>query len=212
MLQAAGKRSHNQFLRSGEVGRYLGTLGADEPAEVLLLGAPALREVCEPCGANALDEEKLRLKSTLEHFRRENGFGRGIAAPQIGITRRFIALNLGDGPFTLADPEITWRSDEKITLWDDCMSLPWILCKMERHASISIQYTDEAGQLQQWERLPVAESELLQHELDHLDGKLIVDEPVGGGAGIVSREEYMSNRSRFDSEVDHFIAPTIKNE
>jgi peptide deformylase len=132
-------------------------------SDVLLLGATELRATCSPVGADDLREEKSRLQQTLEHFRCTNGFGRGIAAPQIGITRRLIALNLGEGPFTLSDPQITWKSDKRISLWDDCMSLPWILCKVERHASISIRYTDDNGKIQQWEKIPTAESELLQH-------------------------------------------------
>jgi peptide deformylase len=114
-------------------------------------------------GDDDVSAEKARLRETLEVFRRKNGFGRGIAAPQIGVTRRFIALNLGKGAFTLSDPEITWKSDKRISLWDDCMSLPWILCKVERHESISIQYIDDKGTKRQWENIPPAESELLQH-------------------------------------------------
>ena len=72
--------------------------GAGAGAEVLLVGADALREVCTPCGGDALLAEKALLLETLEAFRTKNGFGRGIAAPQIGITRRFIAINLGDRP------------------------------------------------------------------------------------------------------------------
>ena len=57
-------------------------------------------------------------------------------------------------------------------LWDDFMSLPWLLC---RSRSISIEFTDEQGGVQQWSDLGESLSELLQHELDHLDGILITD-------------------------------------
>ena len=50
------------------------------------------------------------------------------------------------------------------------MSLPWILCRVERHASISVEFTDDNGDRVLWEDLPTDVSELLQHELDHLDG------------------------------------------
>ena len=59
-------------------------------------------------------EDTQKLISALEKFRAEKGFGRGIAAPQIGILRRFIALNLGDGPQILLNPRITWRSTGNI--------------------------------------------------------------------------------------------------
>ena len=176
---------------------------------VVLLGHPALRETCTPCGHEPLQEQKEALIATLEAFRAENGFGRGIAAPQIGVTRRFIAVNMGDGPRLLTDPEIQWRSDETFTLYDDCMSLPWILCKVRRNKSISVSFQNEDGATEVWERCALPLSELLQHELDHLDGRLIVDIAEGGGQGIVSRDEFESDPSRFRKDVDYFIEPTI---
>ena len=97
--------------------------------DVVLLGHPALRAVCTPCGTDDLSAEKNALVATLQAFRDANGFGRGIAAPQIGVTRRFIAVNMGADhpivtgpPRVLSDPEVTWRSPETFTLFDDCMS------------------------------------------------------------------------------------------
>eukprot|EP00750_Incisomonas_marina_P016297 INCI19084.1.p1 GENE.INCI19084.1~~INCI19084.1.p1 ORF type:complete len:234 (+),score=25.04 INCI19084.1:119-820(+) len=176
---------------------------------VVLLGSPVLREVCRPCGSEPLVGEKEALVSTLEAFRKANGFGRGIAAPQIGIPRRFIAVNMGSGPRVLTDPTITWASDETFSLFDDCMSLPWILCKVRRHVSISVEFSNEDGKLESWEQCDQALSELLQHEIDHLDGKLIVDIAEGGGHGIVSRQEFESDPARFRPDVDYFIEPTI---
>ena len=59
-----------------------------------------------------------------------NGFGRGIAAPQIGIGRRFLAVNMGDeqGTRLLSDPIITWKSHETFTMYDDCMEENCIVC------------------------------------------------------------------------------------
>lgn len=176
---------------------------------VVLLGNPVLREVCRPCGSERLVGEKEALVSTLEAFRKANGFGRGIAAPQIGIPRRFIAVNMGTGPRVLTDPAITWASAETFSLFDDCMSLPWVLCKVRRHVSISVEFSNEDGKLETWDRCDQALSELLQHEIDHLDGKLIVDIAEGGGHGIVSRQEFESDPARFRSDVDYFIEPTI---
>jgi len=64
--------------------------------DVLVLGNPLLREKCSPV-SDFQSEETTRqivmLKQTLDEFRKDNGFGRGIAAPQIGILKRMIALN-----------------------------------------------------------------------------------------------------------------------
>lgn len=176
---------------------------------VVLLGHPALRQCCTPCLNDPLIEEKQALLQTLENFRRENGFGRGIAAPQIGVLRRFVAINMGDGARVLTDPKIQWKSEETFTLFDDCMSLPWLLCKVRRNKSITLEFTNEKGEPEVWERCPKPLSELLQHELDHLDGRLIVDIAEGGGRGIISRTEFERNPKQFEGLVDYFIEPTL---
>ena len=101
-------------------------MNATAPA-VKLLGDPVLRKVCAPVGDPGLASfraENEALRATLADFRTTHGFGRAVSAPQIGIGKRFIALELGSGPWTMIDPEITWTSSESFTLWDDCMSFP----------------------------------------------------------------------------------------
>ena len=180
-------------------------------ATVKLLGEPVLRQVCQPVGADDLHAEKATLAAALAAFRAAHGFGRGIAAPQIGIPRRFVALNLGGQPRVLSDPTVTWGSDDTVTLWDDCMSLPWVLCRVRRHRSISVSFINEDGRQELWEQLPTPTSELLQHELDHLDGVLITDrmsECAGDGQEVmVSREAYDANPEAFNNLVDVQITP-----
>jgi peptide deformylase len=178
---------------------------------VLPLGDPRLRIVCarvEDVHAPAFRTECARLKAALDAFRAEKGFGRGIAAPQIGIPKRFIALNLGRGTHALVNPEITWRSDETFTLWDDCMCFPELLVKVRRHASVSIAFQDEQGVSRTWERLGRAESELLQHELDHLDGVLATDLALDA-RGIIYRAAFEADPTFFQEQVDYVIQPTI---
>ncbi len=178
---------------------------------VLPLGDPRLRRVCDPV-RDVKDPdfqlENRRLKAALDAFRAEMGFGRGIAAPQIGIPKRFISLNLGKGTHSLINPEITWRSEETFTLWDDCMCFPDLLVKVRRHASISIKFLDEAGQPHAWERLGQAESELLQHELDHLDGVLATDLALDSQS-IIYRTAFNTDPAYFQKQVDYVIQPTI---
>jgi peptide deformylase len=113
--------------------------------------------------------------ATLTGFRKRHGFGRALAAPQVCISRRLIAVDLGAGPFAVINPEIKWRSEEAFELWDDCFSVPDKLARVRRHRSISLSYRDEQFRLRRWERLPPDLSELLQHEIDHLDGVLMTD-------------------------------------
>jgi peptide deformylase len=176
-------------------------------SEVLELGDPRLRAVSLPVDdvkASAHRADAERLSATLEGFRRAQGFGRAIAAPQIGIARRFIALNLGKGPQVIANPVVLWKSDATFTMWDDCMSFPSLLVRVERHRSISVRYVDEAGDTREWSNLDIATSELLQHEIDHLDGILAVDLATGRDA-IITRTTYDRHRPLFDATVDYRI-------
>ena len=173
-------------------------------AAVLLVGDPRLRRVAAPVSRTdpGLVDGVARLHATLARFRAEHGFGRAISATQIGVARRFIALNLGEGPFTMFNPEITWRSGETFTLWDDCMSFPFLLVRVARDASIGVEFEDEAGHRQHWERLDRATSELLQHEIDHLDGVLAIDRALDRDA-IVSREVFETMPEHFARLVDY---------
>lgn len=189
----------------------IGSLAAQRDSKVLRLGEPGLRALSVPVD-DVLDSEFVQqargLGRVLEQFRRREGFGRAIAAPQIGVERRFIAVNLGHGPFVVVNPEITWRSQQLMTLWDDCMSFPSLMVKVRRSKSISVRYTTENGEEVVWDRLNPPEAELLQHEIDHLDGILAVDRALDGEA-LVDREVFDTHRSHFEAQVDYVIQPTI---
>ena len=179
------------------------TEGCRPAPAVLLIGDPRLRQVAVPVSPiePGLMHDVSRLHATLARFRAEHGFGRAISATQIGVARRFIALNLGEGPFTMFNPEIVWKSGETFALWDDCMSFPFLLVRVSRNVSISVVFEDETGRRHRWERLDRATSELLQHEIDHLDGVLALDRAVDRDA-IVSREVFESMPEHFARQVD----------
>ena len=177
--------------------------GSAPAAAVLLIGDPRLRRVAAPASPTEPDlmADVATLHATLAEFRAKHGFGRAVAATQIGVPRRFIALNLGAGPFTIFNPEIVWRSGETFTLWDDCMSFPFLLVRVARDASIGVEFEDESGRRQRWNRLDRVTSELLQHEIDHLDGVLALDRAVDRES-IVSREVFESMPEHFTRQVD----------
>lgn len=142
--------------------------------DILLLGDPRLYETSEPV---TRDELPLvagwaqDLHEVMEAIRKRYGFGRAIAAPQLGIMKRMIYMNI-DRPVIIINPEFTNLSDDLFDLWDDCMSLPMLFVKVKRHARATIKFLDENWQEQTWD-LEGDLSELLQHEYDHLDGILI---------------------------------------
>ena len=160
--------------------------------EVLQLGHPALRDVAEEVDdpgspeVAALVED---LRDTLAHWRGTTGYGRAIAAPQIGVKRRVVFLNLGE-PWPLVNPAIVARSAETRVVWDACLSFLFLFCQVVRHREVTVRYQDLAGG---WHEIVAGEAgdlaELAQHELDHLDGILAVDRMVSPRS-LCSREEF----------------------
>jgi peptide deformylase len=161
---------------------------------VLQLGNPKLREVAATVAdpsVPALRGLVEDLADTLAHWRRETGYGRGIAAPQLGVGLRVILLRLpGEDPWPLVNPEIIERSAERIVVWDACLSFLSIFMQVERHREITVRYQDLRGE---WHEVQAGEerdlSELLQHEIDHLDGILAVDR-ITDTKTICTREEF----------------------
>lgn len=151
---------------------------------ILISGDPRLRERSREVEAvdPALLDEASRLIATLRDFKERSGFGRAISAVQVGVMKRMVAMNLGAGPFILLNPDITWRSDATFTVWDDCLSVPDVIVRVRRHSSISIDYRDEQFRPRRWNHLPPDLAELVQHEIDHLNGVLMTDLAEGEGA------------------------------
>jgi peptide deformylase len=154
------------------------------PTEILVDGDPRLRERSAPVESIdlAVGEDVARLCAALTDVRTRLGFGRALAAPQIGVLRRIVAVDLGAGPFVLINPAIAWASDETFEVWDDCFSVPDRIVRVRRHASITVEYVDERMRPRRWSRLPPELAELIQHELDHLDGVLMIDRAAGDDA------------------------------
>jgi peptide deformylase len=127
----------------------------------------------------------------LRYWRTTRGYGRAIAAPQLGIGARSIFMQLaGAEPWPLINPEITPGSTEKIVVWDACLSFLSIFMQVERHRHIRVRYQDTSGNFHE---MDVGDernlSELLQHEIDHLDGILAVDR-ITDIRTLCTREEF----------------------
>ena len=88
-----------------------------------------------------------KVHAALLSFRKANGRGRGTAATQLGINRRIVALNMPSWPELLYNPRITWKSDGKFTLWEGCMSFPFLLAKVARSASVTVEFQDGQGEI-----------------------------------------------------------------
>jgi peptide deformylase len=155
---------------------------------ILQLGDPRLRLTSAPVTP---DDPQLRhdladLASALASFRAEQGWGRAVSLPQLGIPKRAIVFDLGAGPFFMLNPEVEWLSAESFELWDDCMCMPSIAVKVRRACSLSVSFLDESMRARRLERVARDVSELVQHELDHLDGILFTDRMIPDW-GVVAR-------------------------
>jgi peptide deformylase len=156
---------------------------------IIQLGDPLLRAVSAPVPspeeAGALFDD---LRDTLHEFRRTHGFGRGISAVQIGEPKRLIYIELDGRAWRLRNPAHEFQSEEKLRLWDDCFSFPNLLVQVERSVSVRTRYNGEAGDVQRLEASGPF-SELLQHEMDHLEGVLAVDRAIDRNS-LRTREEH----------------------
>ena len=147
--------------------------------EVLLLGNPKLYEISQPVREDELNSiEKVvgDLHETLIDFKERYGAGRAIAAPQIGVMKRFLYMFI-DSPIVFINPILDHKSEETMVVWDDCMCFPELLVKVRRHKTCSISYRDMHWNSRQM-LLENDLSELLQHEYDHLDGILAISRAI----------------------------------
>ena len=143
--------------------------------KVLRLGDPRLYEVSSEVRKEELDSLKPSIKilhNALMEFREIYKAGRAIAAPQIGVLKRFIYLNI-DKPIVLINPELYDFSDEKMEVWDDCLCFPGLLVKVERAKKVTLKFYDMNWEQHVW-KLDGDLSELIQHEYDHLNGILAI--------------------------------------
>jgi peptide deformylase len=175
---------------------------------ILQLGDPRLREIALPVGDPSAPEVAALandLADTLAYWRATTGDGRGIAAPQLGVRLRVIFLQLpGEKPWPLINPEVVGRSEEKIVVWDACLSFLSIFMQVERHREITVRYQGMDGKSHE---LPAGDdrnlSELLQHEIDHLDGILAVDRIIDLKT-LCTREEF---EKRYRQSSPYAVAP-----
>ncbi len=161
--------------------------------EILLLGNPKLYEVCKPVDKEELNNIKLiveDLHDTLMNFRKKYNAGRAIAAPQIGVMKRLVYMNI-DKPIVFLNPVLDILSADMFELWDDCMSFPEILVRVKRHKKCHVSYKDLEWNNQSLQ-LEDSLSELLQHEVDHLNGILAISRAIDGKSfALKSQKDFL---------------------
>jgi peptide deformylase len=126
------------------------------------------------------DEVRKLMDSMLEAMYEAPGIG--LAAVQVGVPRRIVTIDVAQredesaepDPLFLINPKILWTSDERQTAEEGCLSIPEYFAEVERPAEVRVAYIDRDGKKQEIEANGVL-AICLQHEIDHLDGKLFID-------------------------------------
>ena len=159
--------------------------------EILLLGDPRLYEVSEEIRREELEELRPVITDLFDcilGIRRDYGFGRAIAAPQIGVRKRLICM-LTDKPYVIINPQLEFVGEEMMELLDDCMSFPNLLVRVRRYRHCVLRYLDENWEAREM-KLDDDMAELIQHEYDHLDGILATMRGIDNKAFIMKKVEH----------------------
>ena len=136
-------------------------------------GDPVLKSRATP--VDRFDETLQQQVQRMAGIMRDS-IGVGLAAPQLGISQRLLVYRIGsDAPLiTLVNPELEWQSEDAETVEEGCLSIPTVVVDVERPIHVRVRALDERGD----ERLVEAsglEARVIQHEMDHLDGVLMLD-------------------------------------
>ncbi|MCF4097492.1 peptide deformylase [Maritalea mediterranea] len=143
---------------------------------ILHIPNDVLRKVAAPVDT-VNDEIKTLIKDMFDTM--YDAPGVGLAAPQIGELHRVIVMDPSKeeeepNPIAMINPEITWSSEDTWTYQEGCLSIPEYYEDVERPVKVRVKYLDEEGNPQELEAEELL-STIVQHEIDHLDGKLFID-------------------------------------
>jgi peptide deformylase len=138
---------------------------------------PVLRQVAEPVTA-VTDAVRALMDDMVDTMREEHGLG--LAAPQIGLSTRVIVMDCSEEDdsdpviWKMANPEIIETSDEMASMEEGCLSIPGYRGEVTRPANVTVRYLDADGKEQNMQASGLLAA-CVQHEIDHLNGRLFID-------------------------------------
>jgi peptide deformylase len=145
--------------------------------EILIHPDPRLKKAAAPVDEITDDLRRLA-DDMLETMYDAPGIG--LAAPQVGVLKRMLVMDCvkeegaAPRPMVLINPEVTWTSEDLSTYEEGCLSIPEQYADVTRPAEVEVRWTDLSGAGQK-ERFDGLWATCVQHEIDHLDGKLFID-------------------------------------
>ena len=146
-------------------------------SEILIVPHPLLRQKSKPL--KKVTKEDIELSRNMTKIMNEAP-GVGLAANQIGILKQIITVHIQDKEkeiekiYALFNPKIVNVSKELVVMEEGCLSLPKQFANIERPQSVTVSYLNESNKVVE-EKKEGLEARILQHEIDHLYGKLFVD-------------------------------------
>ncbi len=142
-------------------------------AQVVKFGDPVLKSAASP--VTEFDDDLVAEAERMIGLMRD-AIGVGLAATQLGTLRRMLVFQVGADaePTILVNPEIEWRSDDGVTAEEGCLSLPGVVVDVERPLHVRAKAADVRGEPLSIEASGL-EARVIQHEIDHLDGVLMLD-------------------------------------
>ena len=141
--------------------------------EIRLEGDPVLRKIAKPVKKVGPAVRAL-LADMAETMYAANGIG--LAAPQVGISKRIIVVDVGDGLVELINPELTRAEGQEVGV-EGCLSIPGMVGDVERFEKVTVTGLDRDGR-QRWAEAEGLFARALQHEIDHLNGVLFTDKAL----------------------------------
>lgn len=151
--------------------------------QIRLVGDDVLRKKAKPVKAVNGSIQKM-LDEMAETMYQESGIG--LAAPQVGLSKRVLVADVGDGLVCLVNPELVSAFGTQLGM-EACLSIPDVVGEVERYTNIRVTGLDRNGR-QIWIDAEGLLARCLQHEMDHLDGILFTDRALR----ILSDEEIAS--------------------
>lgn len=136
-------------------------------------GDPILRKKSRRI-ENINDRIKELLNDMVDTMKDANGLG--LAAPQIGVLRRAVVIDVGEGPIKMINPEIVKETGSEVDQ-EGCLSVPGFVGTVERPKIVRLEYLDENGEEQVIEAEDLF-ARAICHEVDHLDGILYKDKVI----------------------------------
>lgn len=164
---------------------------------ILIHPDPRLKKVCAPVADPDAAVEKL-IADMLETMYEAPGIG--LAAPQVGVLTRVVVMDCAakeeePDPLALINPEVVWASEETNVHEEGCLSIPDIYEEVTRPAAVKVRFIDQKGAARE-EEFDGLRATCVQHEIDHLNGKLFIDYLGAVKRSLITRKMQKLKRDR----------------